>query len=888
MIMNNAFPLWRLSAISHTNISALQDIVQALQENEHVQTVVPIKENGEEIGYVVTLSSGKTLTIYHPVNDSGNVPSGNAAPSIGVKKDSDGMYYWTFGGEWLTDNTGNRVKAVGTDGKDGKDGKDGIDGITPKLKIENDYWYVSYDNGLTWKRLSSVMSSSGSGNSSNADSFFRDVTLSEKYMIFTLADGTIVRIPLFIKPEIVFDNNGTLAPVKRREEITVKYTIANATESTLVTASSDGIYRVKVRPSSASAGEILITAPDIYTDGYINVMVSDGNGYSDLTVINFYEKQMNFSKGYNYNVSEAGGTLTVPFKTNFDYVAKVTSGSSWISLADTKSAVMRDENISLVVSQNTSFAARNGVVTLYAVNNPDEVYCEINVNQASAYFSMSQSVFIAEATEGDSEVSVSSSLGLSVKTDDLPEWLAVTVQQGATSGSYTLALSLSRNDGEDKRSAVVTLYSEDGKTRLGEMNVLQVSDVVAGEKDMVFRVRAAISNGFTCSVPLSGTVDCYVDWGDGTIEHVTASCPTHLYSGLNEPKDFIVRVSGKVTELYASSQVVSSLMAVVQWGNTGLTRMSSAFHGCTRLESVPADDAFSFMAVKSFVRAFSGCCSLTSIPEGLFANCPNVTSFEHTFSGCSSLTSIPEGLFANCPNVTSFECTFSDCSSLTSIPEGLFADCPNVTSFKCTFVGCSSLTSIPEGFFNCPNVADFCATFYGCTGLTSLPADLFSNCPNVKRFGYDCTYRSTSGTFSDCTGLTSLPEGLFSNCPNVTNFCDTFSGCTGLTSLPAALFSNCPNVTNFSHTFYRCTGLTSVPVSIFSAHHRVTSFSDVFSGLKLSALQESPYSIIDGVKYHLYERENNPDWFVSPSGGDAFYGGANNWTDWDQMPEAWK
>ena len=123
---------------SNTNISALQDIVQALQENEHVQTVVPIKENGEEIGYVVTLSSGKTLTIYHPANDSGNVPSGNAAPSIGVKKDSDGMYYWTFGGEWLTDNTGNRVKAVGTDGKDGKDGKNGCTAKarTPKACTE--------------------------------------------------------------------------------------------------------------------------------------------------------------------------------------------------------------------------------------------------------------------------------------------------------------------------------------------------------------------------------------------------------------------------------------------------------------------------------------------------------------------------------------------------------------------------------------------------------------------------------------------------------------------------------------------------------------------------------------------------------------------------------
>ena len=28
----------------------------------------------------------------------------------------------------------------------------GKDGITPLLKIENDYWYVSYDEGQTWQQ----------------------------------------------------------------------------------------------------------------------------------------------------------------------------------------------------------------------------------------------------------------------------------------------------------------------------------------------------------------------------------------------------------------------------------------------------------------------------------------------------------------------------------------------------------------------------------------------------------------------------------------------------------------------------------------------------------------------------------------------------------------
>ena len=38
----------------------------------------------------------------------------------------------------------------GPQGNTGSSGADGADGITPKLKIENDYWYVSYDNGASW------------------------------------------------------------------------------------------------------------------------------------------------------------------------------------------------------------------------------------------------------------------------------------------------------------------------------------------------------------------------------------------------------------------------------------------------------------------------------------------------------------------------------------------------------------------------------------------------------------------------------------------------------------------------------------------------------------------------------------------------------------------
>ena len=56
----------------------------------------------------------------------------------------------------------------------------GKDGITPLLKIENDYWYVSYDEGATWKKEGRAI----------GDSMFQSVTQDAQYVYFTLSDGS--------------------------------------------------------------------------------------------------------------------------------------------------------------------------------------------------------------------------------------------------------------------------------------------------------------------------------------------------------------------------------------------------------------------------------------------------------------------------------------------------------------------------------------------------------------------------------------------------------------------------------------------------------------------------------------------------------------------------
>lgn len=199
----------------NTNISSLQTIVSALQSNDYVTGVTPITKDGEIIGYTITFKKSQPITIYHGEDgkdgkDGQNGKDGKdgQTPNIGVKKDIDGIYYWTLNGEWLLDENGNKIKAQGIDGKDGvngtngddgTNGQDGVDGITPQLKIENDYWYISYDNGKSWEKLGKATGEDGVNgtNGEDGDSMFTniDTTSSDEYVIFTLSDGTQIKLP---------------------------------------------------------------------------------------------------------------------------------------------------------------------------------------------------------------------------------------------------------------------------------------------------------------------------------------------------------------------------------------------------------------------------------------------------------------------------------------------------------------------------------------------------------------------------------------------------------------------------------------------------------------------------------------------------------------------
>ena len=205
-------------AQANTNITSLQTIVNVFESNDAITSITPVMEGGVEIGYTITFSNHDPITIY-PGKDGKDGQNGangqnGTSPIVGVAKYTDGVYYWTLNGEWLLDENGNKLRVSGKDGANGENGQNGQNGVTPQLKIENDYWWISYDNGSTWTQLGKAKGEDGENGQNGAkgdkgdtgdkgdkgdkgdtgDSMFQSVTQDADNVYFTLANGTVITI----------------------------------------------------------------------------------------------------------------------------------------------------------------------------------------------------------------------------------------------------------------------------------------------------------------------------------------------------------------------------------------------------------------------------------------------------------------------------------------------------------------------------------------------------------------------------------------------------------------------------------------------------------------------------------------------------------------------
>jgi surface protein len=88
----------------------------------------------------------------------------------------------------------------------------------------------------------------------------------------------------------------------------------------------------------------------------------------------------------------------------------------------------------------------------------------------------------------------------------------------------------------------------------------------------------------TIEMPLAGTVNCTIDWGDGSSNsYTTSGTKSHTYASSGE---YMVSVSGTLTG-FGGIVTRPELVECLSFGEIGLTSLQNAFTSCANLSAVP-------------------------------------------------------------------------------------------------------------------------------------------------------------------------------------------------------------------------------------------------------------------------------------------------------------
>lgn len=159
----------------NANMSSLQTVISARQANDLVTNIISMMDNGKEVGYLITLAEKGSVPVYLNLD-----ADQYWIPDLDLKKDRDGIYYWSMYSAWLLDKEGNKVSAP------------------PCLKIESGYWYISLDNGAEWEQLESVSAVDGWQKEEEPCFMFRSLEFKGKdSIVLTIENGEVITLPMW-------------------------------------------------------------------------------------------------------------------------------------------------------------------------------------------------------------------------------------------------------------------------------------------------------------------------------------------------------------------------------------------------------------------------------------------------------------------------------------------------------------------------------------------------------------------------------------------------------------------------------------------------------------------------------------------------------------------
>ena len=681
---NRVAKLEELCKQMNTNISSLQKIVDALQDNLSISRVEQISD-----GYIIHFSDGSTATIKNG-KDSGTIPV------IGVRKDTDGCYYWTLDGEWLTDEKGNKVKAQGTDGKDGVDGEDGNDGvdgedgtdgtngkdgITPQLKIENGRWLLSMDDGKTWTDIGQATGADGKDGVDGTDGedgvdgkdgtngIFKSVTEDGANVYFTMADDTVITIPKSdnSKFAIAFDTTD-IAILNGGESKTIAYTITEATENTVVKAIAQDGWKVKVNATSTDKGTITITAPNPIVESEILVFANDGSYRTVMVSLNCMQGQINIADN-SVDATPAGGTQEIKLTTNLDYTVEIPEDAqSWLSLSP-ETRALREDTIAFNISAN------EGIQRFATVALKDE---QGNILQTIIFRQLGTCTEIHVETKGELENVLAGYDYANIES------LKITGVLNDVDFLFIYRMMPNLKDLDIAEVNITALPTQAFYKSTNVENLILPNTLVTIGESMFYQSKLK-----TVVIPANVTTI-----GGSAFENCSSLATVTFEKGSQ-----LKTIAGGYYGAFSDCKTLKAIEipASVE------TIEASAFKGCSKLTTVTFEKGSQLKTIGgdgSFYGAFYGCTALTSIEIPASVETIEATAFKGcsklatvTFEKGSQLKTIGGGYYSNynsnC-NPNSYYGAFSDCTALTSIEIPASVEMIEAAAFK----GCSKLATV--------------------------------------------------------------------------------------------------------------------------------------------------------------------------------------------------
>lgn len=681
-------PSISISSDGYWVINGVKSSIKAKGENgtngeDGKDGITPLLKIDTEGYWTISYDNGK---VYNRILDSTNSPvsaigkdgengqdgkngedgQDGKTPEIAIKQDSDGIYYWTKDGQWLTDQQGQKIKANGIDGENGKDA------IAPKLKIENGHWLLSTDEGKSWIDIGQATGNDGK-DGKDGDSFFQNVTQDDEKVTLILANGTTIYIPKYKELTITFNKTGEIVVMPGSSQ-TINYTITGATSKTIVKALGQGGWTAKVKATNTTSGSITITAPDPMTDDEILVLIYDGENTTIMSYIYCVQGVINITNNY-YNIPATGETKEISLSTNINYSVYIpTEAKTWITQQQSLGRALRNETLTFVIAPNTG-EERSATIEL-----------RDNSGKTIETIVFKQAVYALNIN-----VTTAGTLKERMTEDDLKN-----VRELKIKGT------LNATDFETITKSISSLTKLD----LSEVNLTKLPLMAFSEatnmKSIILPDNLIEINeqDFYRCTSLESII---IPDGVTVIKEKAFEGCTSLAS---------IDIPANVTEIKSGAfKSCTKLQTVNIPTNSNLTTIGGltnegAFQGCYTLSNINIPTSTEI--IDSY--AFYGCSNLTS---PLFAVNSNLKTIKnYAFYNCSSITDIdfPEGLeiidsyaFYGCSSITNLNipsnvqiikaCTFYSCknlkilniptnSKLTTIETDAFRKCDQLTLIK--------------------------------------------------------------------------------------------------------------------------------------------------------------------------------------------------------------